>query len=280
MDSVDYRRFQDGDLLDRTALGKGLSLLFEQGIYRGEYLKEWLAEQLEAEQVRTFADLSYQDPERPLPADKQYRLVVMTSDISQGCLRRLPWQYHYYGRDRSAQSVVEAVRASMSIPFFYTPVRWDTADGGESWLVDGGMLSNFPIDVFDAPDGLAPRWPTLGIKLSARPDAAQGKVNPVSNVVSMSLAMLDTLTGFYDRMHLDDPATAARTIFVDTGKVRATDFDLTPADRQMLYRNGRAASEAFLDGGNDRPPWDFTAYVEKYRAHPSQEAVVALPKPA
>ncbi len=33
------------------------------------------------------------------------------------------------------------------------------------------MLSNFPIEVFDRTDGKPPRWPTFGIKLSARPAA-------------------------------------------------------------------------------------------------------------
>jgi len=42
----------------------------------------------------------------------------------------------------------------MSIPFFYEPVRLK-----RSVLVDGGVLSNFPIDVFDRHNGM-PRWPT------------------------------------------------------------------------------------------------------------------------
>ena len=61
----------------------------------------------------------------------------------------------------------------MSIPFFYEPVRFTGRDAegkqAVSYMVDGGMLSNFPVDVFDRTDGKAPRWPTFGIKLSARP---------------------------------------------------------------------------------------------------------------
>jgi NTE family protein len=37
--------------------------------------------------------------------------------------------------------VVDAVRASMSIPFFYKPTRLTDADGRDCWLVDGAMLS-------------------------------------------------------------------------------------------------------------------------------------------
>jgi NTE family protein len=54
-----------------------------------------------------------------------------------------------------------------------------------------------------------------------------------------------------------------RTIFVDCGKVRATDFDLTESDQTMLFESGRAAAEKFL------ATWDFDAYKAKYRESPA-----------
>jgi NTE family protein len=81
--------------------------------------------------------------------------------------------------------------------------------------------------------------------------------------------MLDTMSGFYDRIHLDDPAFVARTIFVDTMKVRATDFDLDRATQQALFDRGRRAAERFLDGTADRPAWDFDTYVERFRSSAS-----------
>jgi len=111
-----------------------------------------------------------------------------------------------------------------------------------------------------------PRWPTFGIKLSAHPGAALGTVNDVHDTVSMSLAMLNTMTGFYDRMHIDDPAVTARTIFVDTGKVRATDFDLDRDAQNMLFSSGRDAALKFLDGAPGHPGWDWEAYKREYRS--------------
>lgn len=64
--------------------------------------------------------------------------MVTASDISRGRLRYLPWDHDDFGRDRGAQLVEEAVRTSISIPFFYRPVRWGSADGRKVWLVDGG----------------------------------------------------------------------------------------------------------------------------------------------
>ncbi len=270
MRQVDYKRFQDATMLSHFGLaGEAMSVLFDEGAFKGDYLVEWLTGQLESVGVSTFADLGEADPESALPPEQRYRLVAMTSDVSEGRLRRLPWDYPQYGLDPATVKVADAVRASMSIPFFYQPVKLRHRDGRESWLVDGGMLSNFPVDVFDRPTGERPRWPTFGIKLSARPDASLGVTHDIHGPVSYAEAMLGTMTGFHDQMHLDDPAVLARTIFVDSMKVRATDFDLDTTTRDRLFENGRAAAIAFLDGTDHSPPWDFDAYIAKYRSMPA-----------
>lgn len=268
MSSVDYTKFQDGDLWDHLAVGKMFELLTAHGVYRGNYLKKWLTEHLAGHGVRTFADLPYADSDRP-PADsaRAFRLVVNVSDISSGCLRQLPWDYReHYQLDPGSQPVVDAVRCSMSIPFFYQPVILRDGDGQKHWIVDGGMLSNFPVSLFDAPPGVDPRWPTFGIKLSTKPSAVQQAfINRIEGTASMSLAMLDTLTGFYDRMHVEDPSVVARTIFIDTAGIEATDFDLTSEQRELLYANGRKAATRFLEGGPDQAPWNWNHYKETYR---------------
>jgi len=246
--TVDWTRFRDGDWLDHLGVpGKAISALASQGIYNGEYLKTWLGGLLADHRVVTFADLRTDEADSSLPPHHWYRLVVMTSDVSQGELRRLPWDYPRYGLEPDQLPVVDAVRASMAIPFFYAPVKVDDkVTGNQSWLLDGGLLSNFPVDVFDRSDGKASRWPTLGIKLSARPGSLQGVRNEIVGSASLTRAMLLTMMGSHDQLVLDDPAVLARTISVDTMKVRATDFDIDAATQDQLYENGRAAAAAFL----------------------------------
>ncbi len=274
---VDYRRFRDADLLDHLGpFGEAASLLLEKGVYQGRYVTQWLGELLAARGVHTFADLREDDPDSALPPDARYRLVAMASDISQGRLRRLPWDYPAYGLQPQSVPVVDAVRASASIPFFYEPVKLDDRRTGETcWLVDGGILSNFPVDVFDRTDGRAPRWPTIGIKLSARPSPRHDVVNLVHGVLSMTRAMVMTMMNFHDQMHLDEPGVVARTVFVDTTGVSATDFDISPAVQQRLYDNGRRAAERFLDGAGGRAPWNFDRYVRQFRSPNRQEPGVA-----
>jgi NTE family protein len=270
---LDYRRFQDGGWLTRLGMpGQLLTLLVRHGIHPGDHLRDWLRDLLDDHGVRTFGDLRGSDPGSDAAAGEDHRLVVMASDLSHGRLRRLPWEYERYGLDPDEVEVVDAVRASMAIPFFFRPVKLhDRVADERAWLVDGGMLSNFPVDVFDRRDGQPPRWPTLGIKLSARADAAQGVRHRIRGVWSMSRAMLGTMSGFYDRIHLDRADVRARTIFVDTMKVRATDFDLDRATQQQLFDNGRRAAERFLDGADGRPGWEFDAYVDRFRRPASPE---------
>jgi NTE family protein len=243
MRELDYKKFRDESFIDKLGIGgKSASLYFEQGIYEGNYLKEWLAGQLDKLGVRTFADLKITEAwAKDIPPEQRYKLVVVASDISGGRLARLPWDYKRYGLDPDKQLVADAVRASMSIPFFYEPVRL-----GGKIMVDGGMLSNFPIGLFDS----TPDWPTFGIKLSAQPDANM-VTHEIKSTFDLAKAMLATMINAHDQMHIDDPCTAARTIFVDTLKIKATNFDITAEEQQKLFANGQKAAKQFLD------TWDF-----------------------
>lgn len=186
----------------------------------------------------------------------------MASDLSHRRLRRLPWDYPIFGMACSDVPVVDAVRASMPIPFFSEPVRLRHATTGEdTGLVDGGMLSNSPVDVFDRTDGAPPRWPTFGSKLSARANALALDEPPVHGTVGMTRAMISTMTGFFDHLHLDEPGTVARTIFVATLGVRSTDFSLDRDTQQALFASGQDAARKFLNDDGDRPGWDFARYV-------------------
>ena len=259
MKSVDYSAFQDASAVDRLPGGKLLSLLTEHGIYEGAYLTRWLGQQLEACGVRTFEDLRCDDDGAAPSTGLRSRLVVMASDVTNGRLRRLPDDYPALGiTDPAGVPVTDAVRASMSIPFFFEPVRLPGPDGEPVVLVDGGMLSNFPVSVFDRTDGRAPRWPTFGIKLSARAGAQAARFR-ADSVTGMIRAMVGTMTSFYDQMHLDEAHVLARTVFVDTFGVKSTEFDLGPSTRDRLYANGRAAAEEFLER------WDFEEYVRLHR---------------
>ena len=145
----------------------------------------------------------------------------MATDITRGELIRLPWDYARYGLDPDEQLVADAVRASMSIPFFFEPVPLDS-NGAASTLVDGGVLSNFPIDTFDRTDAAAPAL--ADVRRDARPAPAGRQratccparaAQPRAAGARWRSLVTTTIVG-HDQAQLAKPWVAARTIEVDT----------------------------------------------------------------
>lgn len=251
--SIDYRRFTDHTLLGGLPLvGPLLALLTSDGIHKGGYLEDYVGGVLKDLGVATFGDLRVANPEGP--EDKyNWSLVTTTSDLSRRRLARLPWDLPSYGLDPDEFSVSKAVRASASIPFFFEPVRVK----GATW-VDGGLISDFPIELFDSPDGASPRWPTLGIRLSAKPGIAP-PTRAVRGPLSVAIAALGTLISDQDSAYIDDPCTVRRTIFVPASGVSPIDFGLTAQDVQTLYLSGTGAAQTFLRD------WSFADYLTDCR---------------
>lgn len=247
METIDYTRFMDQGLIDRIpAIGKLISLVFEKGIYEGSYLRDWLSEKLAAKGKRTFGDLQTQYPE----AQYKYKLRVIASDITKGRMLVLPQDIADYGMEPDDLVIADAVRMSMSIPYFYKPFRL-----GRSFVVDGGILSNFPVWLFDS-KGI-PDWPTLGFKLVSKQEKLPEKhkiVGPITLLKAMFLTMMEAHDARYEA-----EANAARTICIDTLDVGTTQFNLSKDKANALYESGQKAAMDFFQ------TWDFERYVKQYR---------------
>lgn len=247
--SLDYRRFRDSGRVGRLLgplgfLADTASLLFESGLYEGRYLHDWLRGVLADLGVRTFADLREDDPGSALPPERAYRLVVTASDLSRQRLVRLPWDYPDYGLEPDEVSVADAVRASASIPFFFEPVQMPTPRG-TSTLVDGGLLSNYPLGIFDRDDGRPARWPTLGVRLTSRLGEPRYS-EPVRGPVSLALAVVQTTIEASQAQHVAGACDVERSVFVDTSDISVVDFDITQAQQEALYDGGWRSAERFL----------------------------------
>lgn len=223
------------------------AVLLERGIYDHTPLRRWLTRELARYGVRTFGDLRLDDPGADLAPERRYRLVVTAADITRGRPVRLPWDARDYGLDPDDLLVADAVAASAALPLAFEPVRLRVAGGEEAVLVDGGLLSRFPIDVFDRTDGSPSRWPSIGLKLSAQPEES-GFVarHRVTGALSYLQALLATAVASWDVRHLDDPAIVERTIFVDTSDVSTLDFSLPQTVRDDLVDRGRVAARTWL----------------------------------
>jgi NTE family protein len=252
--TLHYDRFLDEDGLDRIPLlGPALSLVLENGYAAGKYLHELLSGELEKLGVRTFGDLRIEDDPGADPrASHRWRLTVMAADVTRGQLLRLPEDYERYGLDPDAQPVADAVRASTSVPYLFEPFKLRHR-GGESLLVDGGLITNYPIDIFDRTDGQAARWRTIGVTLIPPLPAGDTRLVP-------QLALLRPVPGFRflesvvttavvgrDQGYLAQPWVAERSIEVDSLGVGPFDFTIDQATAERLYQSGRRAATDFLN---------------------------------
>jgi NTE family protein len=260
--TLDYTRFRDRGPLGRMLgplgfLTDGVSLLLESGIYEGDYLHDWLSGTLEDLGVRTFGDLRTADPGDDGSLHHSYALVVTASDVSRQRFVRLPWDYPAYGLDPDEQPVADAVRASASIPFFFEPYALH-AQRGIATLVDGGLLSNYPITLFDRRDEALPRWPTLGVRLSSAGDDARPPT-PVRGPVALALSVVETAIEGSQAIETLEQCNVARSVFVDTRGVAPTDFGISAEQQERLMERGRQAAADFLAG------WDFEDWLRRCR---------------
>ena len=263
---LDFNRFKDPTWQNRIPLVGGLlSVLMTQGLYRGDYFHELMRHYLEAKGVRTFKDLRHEEQTDDLRY--QYKVQVIASDISGRQLLVLPRDAAKLGVDPDSLDVAQAVRMSMSIPVFFEPVRIrNRQDRSHHVIVDGGMLSNFPVWLFDS-DG-NPEWPTFGLKL-VEPDPRtsiadrlppeEDEKGGIRGVVDFAKSLVGTMTEFYDRLYLEKDSFV-RTIAIPTLGVNSTEFDLSRDRALDLYSAGRSAAEKFLEG------WNFDGYVAEFRS--------------
>ena len=263
---LDFTDLQDKAWEDRIPLlGMPLSLLKDQGLYEGRALLEYMRELLAAKGVSTFGDL-----EDYAPADetrRRYKAQVIASDITGRQLLVLPRDAARLGIENADSfEVALAARMSAGIPFYFEPVRFQNQKTGRKHLiVDGGVLSNFPVWLFDV-DGV-PRWPTFGLRLvepeprvslAGRMGQAEYPKSGVWETVDYVKNLILTMMEARDRLYIET-ADFVRTINIPTLGVRTTDFDISKERKQELYQAGRTAAERFLE------TWNFEAYKREFR---------------
>ena len=176
----------------------------------------------------------------------KYRLSVIASDVTNRRLLILPEDAPTLGIEPDELEVAYAVRMSMSIPIFFEPVRHVNPETNEEHvIVDGGMLSNFPVWLFDAAQGDPPAWPTFGMLLvEPKPRDDLGKrIEPpkkergVGALIDYLKSMAQTMMAAHDRLYIEQ-ADFARTIAIPTLGVGTTEFDITDAAPARAVRVG------------------------------------------
>jgi NTE family protein len=236
VNTIDLRSLKDPG---NNVPGKSAyNLLRKFGLYEGDFFYELMRDHLKSKGVETFGDLRSSEIGDADDPKLRWRFKCYAADVSRGMLITLPHDLpHLYGISADEYEVATAIRGSMSIPVFYKPVKL-----GSSYLVDGGLISNFPINSFDL-DG-EPTWPTFGLLLD---EDRKAKTHQITGKIhTYFTAVLKTMLAAHDKTLIDPFEYYHRTIKVPVGSVGTTDFDISVEKQRWLYQNGYDAAKQFL----------------------------------
>ncbi|WP_409346425.1 patatin-like phospholipase family protein [Paenibacillus sp. MBLB4367] len=235
-------------------VGPAIRLLVKKGLYSGDPLEKWIYELLARKGVRTFGDL------------KPEQLKIIASDITRGKLLVLPDDIAQYGIDPKKLTVARAIRMSTSIPYFFDPVilrklgqkvtmkvsNNRTIDLTSIYIVDGGILSNFPLWLFDKQEHDAEGDPTLGFQLVGR---GENEPRKIIGPLSMFQALFATMMDAHDERYIEEHKLF-RTIKIPSLGVHTTDFSIGPEMSMKLYNAGVLAAGKYLDKWNVKHYWN------------------------
>lgn len=265
-----FRNFMDSDW---GICRDTVRLIHKFGWYKGDFFTEWIGDLIQKKAGNgkaTFNDLrnmGFRD------------LYIIGTNLSTGFAE--VFSYEHTPRMR----VVDAVRISMSIPLFFAAVPTFAGD----LYVDGGLLENYPVKLFDREKYLDPEErllhaahpeyyksanrekpstsslyvynkETLGFRLDTKQeiavfrDGAMPQRVKIDDLFDYSVALFKAVLNVQENQHLhkDD---WHRTIYINTLDIKTTDFDLTDSKKKDLIEQGRIGVKTYFTW-YDTPPLD------------------------
>jgi NTE family protein len=248
------------------------SLFAQLGLNPGEAFYDWLSGLLAREGVGTTQRLRERmaqfspglrtregdelGPDRVVPY-----LALVAADVSTQTKVEFPKMAPLYWRDPDDVDPALYVRASMSIPYFFYPLRAKNVPQGREavarWrklasyeeeppevctLVDGGIMSNFPIDLFHLPEKV-PAAPTFGAKLGTD----QRRSAEIDSPQRLGAAVFRSASHTLDYDFIKrNPDYRKLVAYIDTGPHGWLDFDMDDEAKVDLFVRGAREAAEFL----------------------------------
>lgn len=248
---LDYTKIADKNHFNIPVFSSTRNLLYKKGIFKGDYIKNWIDEaftnklKLTNGKKVTFGDLIIPEESGILLYDnkykRKYKLHIIATDISRGKMLILPEDIAEYGINPDDLEVSLAIRMSISIPYFFQPVKLNNVNTNKkSLIVDGGVLSNYPVWLFDV-KGI-PSWPTIGFKLGGNKEVREHKI---TNILNFTSSIIETMLEAQDDIHIKE-MDYLRTVKINTLDIKTTDFNISNEKILDLYNSGEICAKEFL----------------------------------
>ncbi len=250
-------------------------VLARKGLNKGTNFRNWISDILKTSRIESTKDLLNlrikpeglylkKGVDRTVD-DLHPKLKIIAAEITTETRVIFPEMNNLFWNEPDNINPADYLRASMSIPIFFHPLKVaiENRVKKEDWkryvkykgklpsvahFVDGGVLSNFPIDVFHK-NNVIPRLPTFGVKLGDD----RNQVSKVGTVTKFLLAIFNSARHVLDYQFLlthDDYEHLIQKI--DIGEHNWLNFSISDEDKLDLFIRGAKAADEFLRKFN----WD------------------------
>ena len=242
---TNFKKFNDG----RFFFAGGINRLNKYfGWYRGERFERWVERIIAAKTGDP--NITFETLEQ-----KGFKNLYITAT----CLNRQ--QLVLLSKETYPHMrVKDAVRISMSIPFYFEAVFIDASGNPVKHpknkqhldvMVDGGLTGNFPIRIFDSTN--MPNAATIGFRIDRDEQIKNDQETrtlapmPVENIKEYAGAFYNMIIENLNRQSLsaDD---WKRTVSISDGKIGPRIRKLSREEVNVLMENGRAATKKYLSG--------------------------------
>jgi len=242
------------------------------GLSPGNDFTNWLTKILNDNQISTTIDLDekfgsvpdglkIRDNINKTIQGLKPRLAIIASDLTTGTKVEFPRMRALYWGDVDQVNPALFARASMSVPYFFEPMivkdmpqgakaieNWRTlakykgTPPKEAYFVDGGIMSNFPVDVFHN-KAIVPRMPTFGVRLGYDRDTA----NDITNAFNLFGAMFNSIRHLHDYdFILRNPDYNMLVQNIDIGNHDWLNFGIEDDAKIDLFVRGAEAAAKFV----------------------------------
>jgi NTE family protein len=261
LQTLKIQQFNDG----KDIFGKIKRVRKEYGIFKGERFERWLSQMIKDKTGNantTFLRLHILHNSSPNFKD----LFCTGTNVSKQQLQIFSWQ------QTPQMQLKTAVHLSGCIPIYFKPVAIDSMWQEVSikknknyfdLYVDGGMLANYPINIFDTCfqggnplicDNVKYNTQTLGLKLERTEQIEQFKNNKTDvapyNIKSINgyvTALMNLMMEALSRRTPNLKNEMGRTIFISYENLSGRPRKINAEIRKHLFNNGVQAAESFFN---------------------------------
>jgi NTE family protein len=224
---MDFDELRDS----RCCFGKCFSIFKRYGLYKGEFMEKYYGELLKRKTGNE--DITF----KQIYEEFGIKLIVTGTNLNKH-------KIVYFSVDTSPDMLVKcAVRISMSVPFLFE--KKHCPEFGNDVIVDGGLLNNYPINLFKNEMNQ-----TLGLKLVGSGEQRNDQIYhgnyDINNISNYVTAIINSLLWQIEKSWIKEKYWE-RTITIDTGNVSSFELNIENEVAIELIEKGYKATEKWFN---------------------------------